>query len=98
MMKLLKTATFGPDLCKERSQYGPNPKQKDSSAEVTKADQKLSKTFYFIKIYVLCDVFLLKRLTSSHNRFVLKHTYLIFMHFKFHLKNKAGMFIFEYLK
>ena len=56
MMKLLKSATFGPDLCKERSQYGPNPKQKDSSAEVTKADQKLSKTFYFIKIYVLAEL------------------------------------------
>ena len=57
---------------------GPRPKTENIFFSVIKkTDHKLSKTFYFIKIsYVLadyecfsivCDVFLLKSVISSHN-------------------------------
>ena len=60
LLKPLKIAIFGPNLCKKRGQYGPHPKQtKSFFAEMTKADHKLSKTFYFIKIsYVLAELWM----------------------------------------
>ena len=57
LLKPLKIAIFGPNLRKKRSQYGSHPKQKHFFAEIIKADHKISKTFYFIKIlYVLAEL------------------------------------------
>ena len=52
--------SFLVQLIQERGQYGSRPKQKTIFfAEITKADQKLSKTFYTINqniIYVLAEL------------------------------------------
>ena len=60
LLKPQKIAIFGLNLCKKRGQYGPHPKQTENLfAEMTKADHKLSKTFYFIKIsYVLTELWM----------------------------------------
>ena len=58
LLKPLKIAIFGPNLCIKRGQYRPHSKQTETFfAEMTKAYHKLSKTFYFIKIsYVLTEL------------------------------------------
>ena len=60
LLKPLKIAIFGPNLCKKRGQYGPHPKQTIFFfSEMTKADHKLCKTFHFIKIsYVLAELWI----------------------------------------
>ena len=62
LKKIDKTCkkSFLVQLTQERGQYGSRPKQKTIFfAEITKADQKLSKTFYTINqniIYVLAEL------------------------------------------
>ena len=94
----------------KRGKYGPLLKQKTiflqnrSNNKVTKQIISFPKLFILSKYHmvwlsyewfsILCDVFLLKRIISSHSSCVLLHTYPIFMHFKFQLTNKAGILIY----
>ena len=74
-MKALEIVIFGPNLHKRGFGMGHTQNKKTFFSEVTKADHKLSKTFYLPKYHmfwlsyesfsILCDVFLLKRV--SHN-------------------------------
>ena len=76
-LKPLKIAIFGPNLHKKGSVRATPKTNIIFFAEMTKADHKLSKIFYFMKIscfdwvmnvFLFCgDVFLLKRVISSHN-------------------------------
>ena len=107
LLKPLKIAIFGPNLLKNRDYCGPQPKQTRSvSVEMTKADHKLSKMFYFIKIsYVICfdwvmndflfcgDVFLLKRIISSHNS--CDHILWFLVHLCKIMISSANFFIFQ---
>ena len=86
LAKTFKNCHFWAQLAQKRGQYRPHPKQtKKYFPELTKADHKLSKTFYFIKIaYVLTELwmffyfvvmfFLLKRVISSRNSCSMGHT------------------------
>ena len=76
LLKPLETTIFWPNFCKNGG-HGQHPKQKTIVfAEITKPDHRLSKPFYFIKIYVLVEFwmffyfvwcFLSKSVFSSHN-------------------------------
>ena len=75
LLKPLETTIFWPNFCKNGG-HGQHPKQKTIVfAEITKPDHRLSKPFYFIKIYVLVEFwmffyfvwcFLSKSVFSSH--------------------------------
>ena len=73
----LETIIFWPNSCKNGVPMG-NTQNKTTIvfAEITKPDHRLSKPFYFIKIYVLVELwlffyfvwcFLSKSVISSHN-------------------------------
>ena len=102
-------AIFSSNLCKKGVSMGlAQNKNIFILAEITKQIISFPKRFILSKqhrlwlsydcLSILCDVFLLKRVIFRHNNFVLKYKYPIFMHFKFHLTNKAGIFIFITLK
>ena len=76
LLRPLKITIFGPTCAKIVFPIGQAQKKKNNFfEEITKSDHKLSKTFYFTKIYVLadlcfsilCDSFLLKSVISRHN-------------------------------
>ena len=55
--KISKNYHFLAKRVQEWGPHGPHPKQKTISfAEIIKPDHKLSKPFYFIKIYVLAEL------------------------------------------
>ena len=55
MSKPLKIAIFGPTCTKKWSVWA-TPQMKNFFLEISKVDDKLSKTFYFIKTYVLTEL------------------------------------------
>ena len=63
LKKIAKTSSnyhFLAQLVQKWGPHGPRPKQKTIfSSEITKTDHKFSKTFYFIKIYVLVELLML---------------------------------------
>ena len=59
MVKPLKVIIFGPNLHKKRVTMGTILKTRNNFfTEITKPDHKLSKTFYFIKVYVLAELWM----------------------------------------
>ena len=94
---------LGPACAKKASVWATAKIKNDFFAEITKQIISFPKLFILSKYHVFAELwmfsyfvwcFLLKRVISSHSSCVFLHTYPIFMHFKFHPTNKAGILMF----